>query len=169
MPTPSALVDAPLAAGSITATTPAKPASRPTIRRGRGTARAISAATTAANSGTPPLSMPATEESMWRWASGKRTNGAAIQTVPSSATRAQSARATRRRAAGKASSATNPNVRRSSATSAGGKASSPSAISRNDEPHSTAQVARSAQSRVSNPLSSIGKSLPFNGLIGKRR
>jgi len=142
-------------AGASTATTPARPTTRPVSGPRPGMRRDHSAAIAAVNSGAAPLIVPASADGIDRSASGNNTNGPAIHTRPSRATGARSARRSGLRAAGKQESRATPNSSRSQATVAGAKLCTPALISRNDEPHITATAASRAQSRAAKPAGAL--------------
>jgi hypothetical protein len=101
-------------------------------------------------SGAPAFSIPASDESIHCWATGKSTNGTAIQTMPKSAIAGQAERGTAPRAAGIVANVATPKASRSNATSSGRKWSTPTSMKRNDEPHSPATDASKTQSTAVN-------------------
>ena len=103
-----------------------------------------------ATRGTAPLSMPATADETHCSAIGNSIIGAANHTKPSTITRGRSTRSTLvRRARGTSVRAPKPKRRRPKATTPGSSVSRPSAMSRNDDPHTTAATATNVQSNGS--------------------
>ena len=111
---------------------------------------ASSHAQAAPASGTAPLSMPATDESIHCWASGNSSSGKPAQISPRTATRSRSSRPIGRRAAGISASVATPSPTRASAITPGRKASSPMSINRNEAPQIMATVDSSSHSRAPN-------------------
>ena len=163
------MVDSPSPSeGALTATTPRKPITRPAICTRPGTRWETEAAISAANSGTPPLIIPASEESIHCWATEKSTNGPAIQTSPSSATSGRSERRTPRRAAGTSASVIAPNSTRRKATRPGSKCTRPISMNRKDAPHPNATPATSAQSSAPN-ASELGARVGWVWVVTRTR
>ena len=115
-----------------------------------GARRSSTVAQIAVATGTAPLIIPTTDESIHCCAIGSRLSGIPIHSAPSSAMRGRSARSTAVRAAGRSISANAPSATRASVTTPGSSASSPIAISRNDEPQIAAIAPSSSQSAAAN-------------------
>jgi len=104
------------------------------------------------------LIIPATDEAIHCWATGKRIIGTPIQMIPRKAIRGRSSRATGERARGNTARAAAPSSTRLIATTPGCRVSSPRSISRNDEPQMREQAARRLHS--TDPKAAVRVPLP---------
>ena len=97
--------------------------------------------------GVAPFNMPVTDDDTCCSANGNSDSGMAIQMRPSTATRRRSTRSMRPlRAAGNMARVRKPKRMRIGVMSAAGNASSPSAMKKNDVPHTRPGTAQRAQS-----------------------
>ena len=120
---------------------------------------------TAAKIGTAPLSIPASEESIHCCPIGNSSNGAAIQTTPSSATRGRSLRSTGRWDPRNSESVSIPTATRPNATTPGPKCSRPISMNRKDEPHMAAIAARSPHSCGPNASRLVPSAVSISGRL----
>src|SRR5215211_670743 len=157
-PAPRVVAREPCTSGQEIATTPAKPTSNPRVWVRPSGRRSSSTAQAAPNSGTAPLSIPATDESIHCWAIGNSSSGRPAQMIPSSATRGRSAWSTGRCAAGNSASVATPNARRARATTPGRRVSRPMSMNRNDDPQMRAMPDSSSHSWA--PNASVRLPLP---------
>ena len=127
-----------------------KPIAIPMTVFGGGFTRTTSAATRPATIGTPPLIIPASDESIHCCAIGKRRNGTAIQRTPSATIALKSRRSTFVRAALNRASVQAPKTNLSRAINAGSNESSATSIHTNEDPQVSAVPVRSSQSRAEN-------------------
>ena len=140
--------------------TPANPIANPITWTRAGRFPSIKAATTAANSGTAPLIIPAREEEIHCWATGKRNIGTAIHVTATSPIDGQSCRGMGRRAAGNAASVPKPSANLPAVMNAGSKDSRLSAMRRNDDPQTAATAVNRAHSAKPNALACVPGLVP---------
>src|SRR5262245_15667281 len=116
---------------------PASPTARPTATREDGASRASRLATSAANSGVAPFSIPASADETCRSANGNMLSGTASHNTPSAAVFTRSSGRIGRRADGTNDSVAKPSAIRTTVSPMGATACSPSAMNRNEAPQMT--------------------------------